>query len=85
MLHTLGSVHTSSNGTNAKGARPLWCDIREITVSCNSTGPRMPSPGSIIPSLFTLLVESESKSILLLAPKVVPLNLQQSNKQNGIK
>lgn len=79
------AISTSSNGTNAKGASPLLCDVREISSSCqSSTSPMMSSSGPLTPLLSTLLVTSESISIRLLDPAVVPLNLKAYDQPNWI-
>ena len=80
---------TSSNGTKTKGIMPLRCETAGTSGLCDSsschpsTTPRMSSSGSLISLSFTPLVTSESRSIRLLAPTVVPLNLyKKADNQN---
>lgn len=74
-------MYTSSKGTKTKGIMPLLCETAGTSGLCDSsschpsTTPRMSSSGLLTSLSFTPLVTSESRSIRLLDPAVVPLNL----------
>lgn len=81
---------TSSNGTKMKGVKPLVCETAGTSGLCVSSSCHPSTISSMSSSLFaslslTPLVTSETKSILLLAPAVVPLSLKQSKSRIGPK